>query len=92
MAARSRSRSSDADAGVGKPFPRIEPGHHTSVNVDIRGDNIPEETSLLAIEVTIRQCLPRAGTESERIDRHQVARSKRLVERMVEQAEFEEMF
>ena len=80
-----------SDTAAGGAFPRIEPGHHTSVDVTIPGENIPEGTSL-AIEATIRQRAPRGGEEKERIDRYQVARSKQLVERTVEQAEFEEMF
>ena len=79
------------DAAVGNPFPRIEPGHHASVDVGIPGENIPEGASL-PVEVTIRQRSPRTGTESERVERYQVPRSKQLVERTVEQAEFENMF
>ena len=79
------------DAAVGSPLPRIEPGHHASVDVTVPGENIPEGASL-AIEVTIRQRAPRTGTENERVERYQVPRSKQLVERTVEQAEFESMF
>ncbi len=79
------------DAAVANPLPRIEPGHHTSVDVSIPGENIPEGASL-PIEVTIRQRSPRTGTESERVEGYQVPRSKQLVERTVEQADFENMF
>jgi hypothetical protein len=79
------------DAAATNPFPRIEPGHHASVDVGIPGDNIPEGASL-PIEVTIRQRSPRTGAESERVERYQVPRSKQLAERTVEQAEFENMF
>ena len=79
------------DAAVDNPLPRIEPGHHTSVDVSIPGENIPEGASL-PIEVTIRQRSPRTGTESERVEGCQVPRSKQLVERTVEQADFENMF
>ena len=79
------------DAAAAKSFPRIEPGHHTSVDVEIPGDNIPEGGPL-PIEVTIRQRSPRTTAESERVERYQVPRSKQLMERTVEQAEFEDMF
>lgn len=80
-----------SDGVAVNPFPRIEPGHHASVDVSVPGESIPEGASL-PIEVTIRQRSPRSGTESERIERHQVPRSKQLVERTVEQADFENMF
>jgi hypothetical protein len=79
------------DAVVANPLPRIEPGQHCSLDISIPGENIPEGASL-PIEVTIRQRLPRASTESERIERYQVPRSKQLVERTIEQADFESMF
>ena len=80
-----------ADAAERGPFPRIEPGHHALIDVAIPGQNIPEGASL-PIEVTIRQRSPRTGAENERVERHQVPRSKQLVERTIEQAEFESMF
>ena len=82
---------SGGEAAVGSPLPRIEAGHHASIDVTVPGENVPEGASL-AIEVTIRQRAPRTGAESERVERYQVPRSKQLVERTVEQAEFEDMF
>ncbi len=79
------------DAVVASPLPRIEPGQHCSLEICIPGENIPEGASL-PIELTIRQRMPRASAESERIERYQIPRSKRLVERTVEQADFENMF
>jgi hypothetical protein len=79
------------DAIAASPLPRIEPGQHCSLDISISGANIPEGASL-PIEVTIRQRSPRTGTESERIERYQIPRSKQLVERTVEQADFEDMF
>jgi hypothetical protein len=76
---------------VGSALPRIEAGHHASVDMTVPGENVPEGASL-AIEVTIRQRAPQTGTESERVDRYQIPRSKQLVERTLEQAEFEDMF
>ena len=79
------------DTTVSNLFSRIEPGQHTAVDVSISGENIPEGASL-PIEVTVRQRSPRTGMESERIERCQIPRSKQLMERTVEQAEFENMF
>ena len=79
------------DVAVANPFPRIEPAQHTSLDISIPAENIPEGASLL-IEVTIRQRSPRTGTEIDRVERYSIPRSKQLVERTVEQAEFENMF
>ena len=73
------------------PFTRIEPGQHTSIEVSIPGENIPEGVPL-PVEVTIRQRSPRRGTEDQRVEPLRVPRSRQLVERTVEQAEFENMF
>jgi hypothetical protein len=72
-------------------FARIEPGQHASVEISLRGENIPEGASL-PVEVTVRQRSPRADTEAQRVELLRVQRSKRLMERTVEQADFENMF
>jgi len=79
------------DAIAASPLPRIEPGQHSSLDISIPGENIPEG-ALLPIEVAIRQRSPRTGTESQRVERYQVPRSKQLMERTIEQADFENMF
>lgn len=79
------------DKTATRPFARIEPGLHASIDVAIPGENIPEGVAL-PVEVTIWQRLPRASTELDWIERYQVPRAKQLIERTVEQADFENMF
>ena len=78
-------------AAAESPFPWIEPGQHASVEISLPGENIPEGASL-PVEVTVRQRSPRAGAEERRVELLRVPRSRQLMERTVEQAEFEDMF
>jgi hypothetical protein len=79
------------DEAETRSFSRIEPGNHAFVDVELPGANIPEGVPL-SLEITIRQRSPRAGAELELVERHQVPRAKRLMERTVDQVEFENMF
>jgi hypothetical protein len=73
------------------PIPRLEGGGETHVELELAGDDVPEGEKL-PVEVILRLRAAPGGQEVERANEYLVPRARRLVERTVEQNDFESMF
>jgi hypothetical protein len=82
-------------AGLGRheerAFPSLEAGIEHRLEFQLPGDDLPDGETL-AVDVTIRIHAARGRGESTETRQYLVDRAKRLVERTVEQDDFEAMF
>jgi len=72
-------------------FPQLEAGAEHRLSFQLAGGNLPDGEKL-GVDVTIRIHASRGRGESSQTRQYLVGRAKRLVERTVEQDDFEAMF